>query len=363
VARRKRQARKSLLSATPAAPGTLRALAVDFLEWTQVKNFSMATTDTYERYLLRFIGWCDERAVVSAAHVTRALLERYQRHLFYARKANGRPLSATTQLMCLSPLKSYFRWAVRAGFLPSNPAADLDLPRMPSTLPRLVLAPKEVEAVLAVPDVTTLLGVRDRALLETLYSTGLRRKEAAELSLYSFNFESGTVMVRAGKGQKDRLVPISRRALDWVQKYFDDVRPQLLCGVDSGRAFVSVTGEVLSPDELTHVVRRYIEAGTGKSGSCHVFRHSMATAMLEGGADIRFIQAMLGHARLDTTAVYTRVAISTLKAVHEATHPGARAVVGEKGRGEKDLKSEVSAGELLDELADDDELEGGDNGG
>lgn len=325
MAQRKRQKTASLLGATPAAPGSLRALGTEYLDAIRVRHYSEATVETYETALLRFVGWCDERSLFLAAEVTRPLLERYQRHLFYYRKTNGRPLSASTQLSFLSALKGFFRWLVRRNHLQANPASELELPRKPSTLPRAVLTPVQADAVLALPDVATPLGLRDRALLETLYSTGIRRREAGELKLTSINFEARTVLVRQGKGRKDRLVPIGERALAWVEKYLDEARPKLSCGRDEGELFLSATGQALTPDELTHVVSHLVRAaGVGTTGGCHLFRHSMATAMLEGGADIRFIQAMLGHARLDTTQIYTQVAISTLQRVHAATHPAAR---------------------------------------
>lgn len=153
--------------------------------------------------------------------------------------------------------------------------------------------------------------------------SGIRRLELIHLKLYDIDTERGTIMIRQGKGKKDRMLPIGVRALAWIVKYRDDVRPELACGADDATLFLTTLGEAFAPNRMTQMVREYIDAAdTGKRGSCHLFRHTMATLMLENGADIRFIQAMLGHAELSTTQIYTQVSVRKLKAIHTATHPG-----------------------------------------
>jgi len=155
-----------------------------------------------------------------------------------------------------------------------------------------------------------------------LYSTGIRRAELVSLNLYDIDRERGVMMVREGKGKKDRVVPIGARALQWIDKYLADVRPDLASGADDGTLFLSTYGQALGVERLAEIVREAVnDSGIGKRGSCHMFRHTMATLMLENGADVRFIQAMLGHADLKTTEIYTQVSIKALKAVHTATHP------------------------------------------
>jgi len=194
---------------------------------------------------------------------------------------------------------------------------------MERRLPRHVLNVREVETVLAVPDLATPIGIRDRAMLEVLYSTGIRRMELINLTLTDIDADRGTLMVRQGKGRKDRMIPIGERALAWISKSRDDVRPELAIGQDDGTLFLTTLGAAFVPNRMTQLVRNYVDAADiGKSGSCHLFRHTMATLMLENGADIRFIQAMLGHAELSTTQIYTQVSIRMLKQIHSATHPG-----------------------------------------
>ena len=171
-------------------------------------------------------------------------------------------------------------------------------------------------------DITEPLGLRDRAILEVLYSTGMRRMEIANLKLYDLDTERGTLMVRQGKGRKDRMIPIGERAILWIEKYVEAVRPSLVGIVDDGTLFLTNLSEAFTPNRLTQLVRDYvIAADIGKKGSCHLFRHTCATLMHENGADIRFIQMLLGHAELTTTQIYTQVAIRKLKEIHTATHP------------------------------------------
>ena len=151
-----------------------------------------------------------------------------------------------------------------------------------------------------------------------------RRTELCRLRIADIDAERGTVVVREGKGRKDRVVPIGARALDWVDRYLTEVRPNLVGVPGHATLFVGHTGVPLPPARLTQLMRRYLaRADLGKSGACHIFRHTMATLMLEGGADVRLIQEILGHAELSTTEIYTRVDITHLKAVHARTHPGA----------------------------------------
>jgi integrase/recombinase XerD len=294
-----------------------------YLTFLAEKNYSQETIRHRDNVLRGFISWCDERGLTRPQQLDRPILERYQRHLFYHRKADGDPLSTSTQHARLIPIRHWLQWLVKQGHLLYSPAADLELPRMEKRLPKAILTAKEAEAVLAVPDVGNAVGLRDRAILETFYSTGMRRMELIGLKVHDLDFDRGTVMIRQGKGKKDRMIPIGERALAWVAAYRDRGRPELVSGRDGGELFLTAMGEEFRVTHLTRMVRELVEkAGLGKKGSCHMFRHTMATLMLEGGADIRFIQAMLGHACLTTTEIYTQVSIRQLKAIHTATHPG-----------------------------------------
>ena len=306
-------------------PGSLRAWAAQFLEAQRVRNYSEDTIHIRTFYLEVFCTWAGARDIKRPTEVTRPILERYLRHLYHRRKENGRPLSITAQLSAIGAVRAYFRWLNKQNVLLWNPASDLELPRMERRLPKGVLTIEEAEKVLAQPDVRTLTGLRDRAMLEVLYSTGMRRGELAGLDLYDVDAERGTVLIRRGKGNKDRMIPIGERALAWIDRYLVEARPSLAVSSSEKALFLTPEGAAYLPQSLSNLVGRYVEAAeVGKKGACHLFRHTAATLMLEGGADIRYIQELLGHASLKTTQIYTQVSIRKLLQVHAETHPGAR---------------------------------------
>lgn len=327
---RKGQARPKPPVGDVRDPDSLYHHLLRYLAYLTEKNYSPRTVGTRDEQLRYFIAWCDERGLTRPRQLDRPILERYQRYLFYYRKANGEPLSIRSQHVRTVHIRHWLRWLTKQGHLLYNPASELELPRPEKRLPRAILNAREAEAVLAVPDVGSTLGLRDRAILETLYSTGMRRMELVGLQVQDVDIERGTVLIRQGKGKKDRMIPIGERALAWIEKYRDAARPELVTGRDDGTLFLSSLGEAFVLARLTQLVREYVDqSGVGKRGSCHMFRHTMATLMLENGADIRFIQAMLGHAKLDTTQIYAQVSIRQLKAIHTATHPGRLAKPGQ----------------------------------
>ena len=303
-------------------PQGLYVLLQDYLQWLQARNYSDATVRGRELFLTALLEWCGQRGLHRPGEITKPILERYQRYLFHYRKKDGNPLSFNSQYNRIVAIRTWFKWLARQDHIVSNPASDLELPRLAKRLPRAILSEREAEIVISQPDVTDTLGLRDRAILETLYSTGIRRMEVVGLHVQDVDAERGTLMVRQGKGKKDRMIPIGERAVLWIEKYIHDARTELVCGRDEGRLFLDRYGEPIKIETLTVLVRGYIDrAHIGKKGACHLFRHTMATLMLENGADVRFIQAMLGHVSIATTELYTRVSIKKLKEIHTATHP------------------------------------------
>jgi integrase/recombinase XerD len=349
----------------PNDPHGLWVWTQRYLEWLAVRQYSERTVRGRRVYLGYFLAWCEARSLRRPVEVTRPILERYQRHLHHARKADGHPLSFTSQTGRVMVVRGFFRWLVRENALLANPAADLVMPRPEKRLPRAVLSPVEAEAVMNQPNVHDAVGLRDRAMLETLYSTGMRRSELLALKLDDLDAERGTVMIRLGKGRKDRLIPIGERAVAWIDKYLREVRPGLALGRDEGVLFLTELGESLVPEYVTHRLRKYVEAAdVGQKGACHIFRHTMATAMLDRGADIRYVQEMLGHASLSTTQIYTHLSIKKLQQIHAATHPAARLERGERrdveppaGVDEDERAALLSS--LAAEAAEEDELDEG----
>ena len=216
-------------------PQSLASLHAAFLEHSRVRGYREGTVVNRDRYGRAFILWCQERGILRASEVTRPILERYQRHLYHYRRANGEPLSFQTQYAHLSPLKMFFRWLARERHIVHNPASELELPRLDRRLPKHVLTAQEAEQVLVQPDLASPVGLRDRAILETLYSCGLRRMELIRLQLWDIDRERGTVLVRQSKGRRDRLVPIGARA-DFSLDQEAEAREIVLCLVLVGRA-------------------------------------------------------------------------------------------------------------------------------
>jgi len=255
-------------------------------------------------------------------------------------------------------VKSWFRWLARQNHILHNPASELILPRLENRLPKYILTAAETEQVLQQPDITDVEGLRDRAILETFYATGMRRMEVAGLKLYDIDAERGTLMVRLGKGKKDRMIPIGERALAWIDKYIREARAQLLASTEDGTVFLTHLGQPFDRVQLTKLVHTYlIKSKIGKVGGCHLFRHTVATLMLENGADIRVIQEMLGHARLSTTELYTRVSITLLKQVYAATHPAAHLHRPDAAASERNTEAEAELFAALEAEAAEEDAE------
>lgn len=294
-----------------------------FLMHLEEKHKSPETVITRERHLRFFLLWCEERGIGKPQDVDRQTIDLYQRHLCHYRKADGKPLEVATQHLRLVAVGLWFKWMAKKGTIPTNPASEMELPKLPRRLPKSVFTAREAEMVLAVPDTNTVMGLRDRAILETFYSTGIRRAELIHLHVHEVDFERGVILVREGKGRKDRYVPIGERALAWINAYQEKARPRLVRDVDDATLFLTNRGGAFSIARMTGLVEGYIkQSGVGKNGSCHMFRHTAATLMFDEGADLRVLQEFLGHAEPKTTQRYTHVSISRLKKVHAATHPG-----------------------------------------
>ncbi len=297
----------------------------EFLVWLASTNHAAATVRNHRTGLTRFLTWCTARIVVEPMAITSAAIEEYRMALYAAQRENGSTLGWATQGEYLGTVKNFLRWCHRRGLIPRDPGAELTLPRRPFRLPLGVLNAAEVELVLRQADHRTVIGLRDRAMLELFYSTGLRRAEVAHLRVADVDIPRGVVLVPAGKGQRDRVTPIGRRAIRWTTRYIRRSRPRLVREVDPGILFLTARGGGIRLNRLSERVSGYFaKAGFAHRGSCHLFRHTAATLLLEGGADIREVQEILGHRNLTTTARYTHLSIVRLQLAHARAHPAER---------------------------------------
>jgi integrase/recombinase XerD len=301
---------------------TLAAYQDDYLEWMKIHNRTDEAIEGRKAELKVFFNWTEERSLIYPHQITRSILESYQRWIFHYRKKNGKPLGISTQSAYVSATKYYFAWLCKQRVLEANPASELELPRPEKRLPVEALSIREMETILAQPDIGDPLGIRDRAIMELFYSTGIRRAELVRLELSDLYRDKRLLHIRLGKGRKDRVVPVGQRAMQWLEKYLDAVRPLLTTSATEPALFLTGYGQAFNADVLGREVVKYIEkANIGRHGGPHLFRHTCATHLLEGGADIRYIQQLLGHEKLETTAIYTEVSIIQLQAVHARCHP------------------------------------------
>ncbi len=313
---------EKLIAGDPSDPQGMCVLLRRYFESLLLRNYSPETIKKHRLQLNDFIRWCEDRDLVQPQEITRQLIQNYQRHMLRQIDKRGNVFSFRNQYSRVCSIRCWFQWLAKHEILPHNPAAELDLPKLGQRLPKYVLNETEAETILSQPDVTRPVGLRDRAILETFYSTGMRRMELVNLQTHDLDRERGVVTIRQGKNKKDRVIPIGARALAWISKYLFEVRPEFVVDFSIGTLFLTSKGNDFSGSTMSLLVRRYVDrAAVGKTGSCHLFRHTMATLMLEGGADVRFIQEMLGHSNLETTQIYTRVSIRKLQQVHTETHP------------------------------------------
>ena len=272
------------------------------------------TLDAYRRDLSQFATWLEAEHGKKLLQGNVADIQAYLGHQF------RRKTRASSAARLLSSLKRFFRYCLRQGKVKSDPTLRIDAPKLPRGLPRS-LTEEDVESLLAAPRVEQALGLRDRAMLETLYASGLRVSELVSLNLSQVSQDMGVVRVM-GKGSKERLVPLGEESLDWIQRYLKEARTELLRGRASDDLFVTAQGGAMTRQSFWHLLRRYaLQAGLKKPISPHTLRHAFATHLLNHGADLRVVQMLLGHSDISTTQIYTHVARERLKQLHAKHHP------------------------------------------
>jgi len=277
-------------------------------------GLAKSTLDSYRSDLGRLAIWLAEHGHENLLDIRETTLTAFIAHL-------SRSTRATSQSRYLSTLRRFYRWQLGRGRIVVDPTLKLLNPARPSRLPK-VMSEKQVDGLLAAPDLDTPLGLRDRAMLETIYATGLRVSELVNLKIHEISFNDN-VLRAIGKGSKERLVPLGELAIDWIGRYLNEARPDILKGQHSDALFVTARGGPMTRQAFWQLIKRYaLQAAIDPAKlSPHVLRHAFATHLLNHGADLRVVQLLLGHADISTTQIYTHVARERLKNLHAIHHP------------------------------------------
>lgn len=277
------------------------------------KGLSDNSLQAYRRDLLAWAGWLAEQGS-GLLQASRADV------LGYLGSGSLRRKSARSTARLMSCLRGFYRYQVREGRLGEDPVADIDAPRLGRPLPKS-LSENDVEALLAAPDPDDPIELRDRAMMEVLYASGLRITELVSLRFAHIGLSQGVIRV-VGKGDKERLVPLGEEALSWLQRYLQYGRPLLLSGGESDVVFPSKRGRMMTRQTFWHRIKQYtLRSGIRADVSPHTLRHAFATHLVNHGADLRVVQLLLGHSDLSTTQIYTHVARERMKSLHSAHHP------------------------------------------
>jgi integrase/recombinase XerD len=286
-----------------------------FLHYLVVeKGLSKNTIEAYSHGLNRFLNHLQKKGVGEASEISKADIREFL--LLLKRKG----LSSRTLARNLVSIRVFFRFLTEEGLLKVSPAEEIESPKVAKALPE-ILSLNEVEMLLDQPDPLNMLEVRDRAMLEMMYATGMRVSELVRLQVHHLHLEAGYVLLY-GKGSKERIVPIGKEAMDWVQRYTKESREKLLKRRETPFLFVNRSGKPMSRQQFWKIIKAYgRKAGIRKRITPHLLRHSFASHLLERGADLRSVQLMLGHVDISTTQIYTHVTGERLKKIHQRYHP------------------------------------------
>jgi integrase/recombinase XerD len=319
--------------------------------WMKSRAWSSRTIYDYHGYVKKFIEYLNkETEITCLVDIDSKIIIGYQNYIYQYKTKSGKPLSFSSQANRLSALKAFFRFLYDTNMIIYNPAISINLPRRGKKLPKGIMSEKEVMLLLEQPDLNDPIGFRDRTILELLYATGIRNSELRNLAIYDLDLAEAKLTIYQGKHAKDRVLPIGQIAADYLKEYLLTIRPKLACDdnrdiikrsskgqgpqeEDQRYLFLSKNGRQITAGNLIWIFEKYSK----KAGLCHghpssgekqftphSLRHSCATHMLKHGADIRYIQELLGHACIATTQIYTRVEPTNLQEVHRRFHPRER---------------------------------------
>ena len=305
-------------------PNNLSAMAKEFERSLKVLNRSNRTIREVIRKLGRFLDYLNSLGITHIDAITKEVVKDYQVEVYQTLNTRGYPNSVAYQNSMMGAVKQFLQFLTDAGYKVSNPARDIQYAKQPQRLPRSILTPSEARKMMQAPDTKSVIGYRDRTILEVFYSSAIRKTELRDLTLNDVDYHDGFLRIQ-GKGNKERVVPIGRIACRYLENYIKSVRPELIKDPYNNHLFLSSRGNRLNHNAVWVLVKKYAKcAKLKKNIHCHTFRHTCATAMLRNKADVRIIQKLLGHSSLDSTQIYTRVSITDLKEVHQRCHPRER---------------------------------------
>ena len=300
-----------------------------YLELCLARGQSSDTVRGKRGGLKKFFLWCLARDITHIHQIDLDLMDDYAAYLNTYRKVlDNQPLGAAQKRNLLTFVKTFVKYMHLKKLLQINTLENIELPSKGEQVPKALYDVGEVEVILQQPLLFGVKGLRDRAILETFFATGIRRGELVKLNIDDIDFNNSLIRVH-GKGKKERLVPVSQRGCEWIAFYIGKIRP-MFAFIGSGKAlYLANNGKRYVPGKLSDMASQYVKlAGFDRTGACHLYRHNTATTMLDNGADLRHIQEMLGHASILTTQLYTHVSRKKLSEVYEATHPSAEGSSG-----------------------------------
>lgn len=293
-----------------------------FKEYLKVNNYTERTVGSYINYVDIFARYLKQKGIKKLEDITRDAVDQYQIDLSTKNQYTKQYLTLKTQMARLCAIIVFFRFLYEKNVIDRNPASHIKLPKVPKSPPSNYLTYKEIISILKAADQKDLLGIRDKAMLELLYSVGMRNSELRNLTIADIDFTNHIIRI-FGKGKKERIIPIGKVALDYIQEYMERSRPFLLNPhKPTDILFLSKRGNKLCEEMLPYIVRKYkSRTSIEKYINAHTFRHSMATHLLMRGMDLRSLQEMLGHNSIETTQIYTHIDLKDLKRVYAKTHP------------------------------------------
>ncbi len=299
----------------------LKILIEKFCYYLHANNYSKTSIQSYQGALEFYLKFLKNKKLSKRKYFLSKTAVKFKKYLLVYKKKNGKKLSNETSSTYFSKVKVFHDYLMRESYILINPYKLLETIKTSKQLIKKSIPVDDIERIMSIPDLNTARGFRDRAILEALYSTGIRRAEISGLKVYDVDVNDGFIQV-TGKGNKTRIVPIGKRAIELVRKYITEIRPQLIKNYSDESLFIGQLGKGLKPPTINVIVKKYIkEANVNIKHSCHSFRHTCGVEMLKGKASIRHVQEMLGHENIGTTQKYTKLMPIDLKKTHKETHP------------------------------------------